>query len=172
MWSRVSSFCGLQMSTKPSSQPKNPLLDVLQQMYRADLLKIAAALGGRPRSDHYRDTVELIELILKWASDSLLKEDWLLRVEVPWTMYQPLPCLKELEHKTYDQLTVESLREICRQHAITGYTKISTKAALAKKVKEMMEDKKEYPRKIYRSRITKEPIPESQLIFPQLHTTD
>jgi hypothetical protein len=157
------------MSTKPSLaiDPHQKLRGVLGQMYRPDLLKIATALGAKPRSDHYRDSRELIELIVEWADYSLLKDDWLLRVEVPWTMYQPLPCLEELEHKSYEQLSVVSLREICRQYAIAGYTKITTKAVLARKVKQMVEDSKHYHQKIYRSRHTKEPIPEEELILPQ-----
>lgn len=156
------------MSAKTPTQPtKSPLLIALQQMYRADLLKIAAALGSKPRADHYRDGPELIQLIVKWAGESMLKDDWLLRVEVPWTMYRPLPCLDELKFKTYEQLSVEALREICRQYSISGFTKIATKVELVKKVRETLEDRREYPRKIYRSRITKEPIPENELIFSQ-----
>jgi hypothetical protein len=158
------------MSTQPSPtiDPRQKLRGVLCQMYRPDLLKIAAALGAKPRSDHYRDSGELIELIVEWADCSLLKDDWLLRVEVPWTMYQPLPCLEVLEHKSYEQLSVNTLREICRQYAIAGYTKITSQVALAKKVKQMVEDSKHYHQKTYRSRRTKEPIPEEELIFPQL----
>ncbi len=147
------------------STQKSPLLMALQQMYRADLLKIAAALGCKPRANHYRGGPELIQLIVKRAGESMLKDDWLLRVEVPWTMYKRLPCLDELKYKTYEQLSVETLREICRQYSISGFTKIPTKVELVKKVREMVEDTKDYPRKIYRSRITKEPIPEEELIM-------
>jgi hypothetical protein len=155
------------MTSKTStSTSENPLAAVLRQMYRADLLKIASALGSRPRSDHYRDGEELIELIASWAEASELKEDWLLRVEVPWTMYRRLPCLDELEYKTYEELSVEKLREICRQYSISGFSRHATKKDLANKVKELLEGTKSYPTKVYKSRITKEPIPDNHLIFP------
>jgi hypothetical protein len=148
-------------------EPTTGLAPTLKQMYRTDLLRIAAALGGRPRSDHYRDESELIALIIAWANRCRLKDDWLLRVDVPWTMYQYLPCLDELKYKSYEKLSVESLREICRQYSIVGFTKLTTKAELAKKAKALVEDSKVYPHKIYRSRITKMPIPEEELIFKQ-----
>jgi hypothetical protein len=159
-------FCVHQMSTKTPTSEQTALRAVLNQMYRADLLKVASALGSRPRSDHYRDSAELVDLIVEVAGSIRLKDDWLLLVDVPWMMYLPQPCLEVLKTKTLDGLNVEELREICREYSLVGFSKVASKSELVEKVRQGISDTTEYPAKTYVSRTTRKPIPRSELVFP------
>lgn len=161
------------MTTKtvPTGKKKivHPLYEALSQMFRADLVRIATSLGTHPRSDYYRDSKELVTLILETSGEIDLKDDWLLRVDVPWTMFKPQPCLEILDEKPLDKLTVEELREICRQYCVRGFSTIVSKAELLKKVKNILSDGG-YPEKVYISKITKSPIPRALLLQHSIPT--
>lgn len=145
----------------------HPLRAVLEQMYRHDLLKIATALGSHPRSQHYRDVGDLIGLIIS-ASDAIdLKDDWLLRVNRPWTMFLLQPAAKILRRKRLPECSTDELKEICRQYSIKGFSTTATKDELVDLVDKAINDKQSYPQTMYLSRVTKKIIPSASLIVPR-----
>lgn len=152
------------------SESAKRLRDLLQELYRADLLKIANALCVRPRSNYYHNSSDLISLIVEESEELDLKDDWLLRVNAPWTMFLPQPALDVLKEKQLEECNVETLREICRQYSIKSFSSIPTKLGLVALVRELVVNLTHtYPPAMYTSRITKRPIPSRRLIMKRAH---